>query len=41
MKNKLPISDLTSDVDKKEAEILIQKFEQDNKDKYINAQGVN
>jgi hypothetical protein len=32
-KNKLPISDLTSDVDKKEAEILIQKFEQDNKDK--------
>lgn len=32
-KNKLSISDLTSDVDKKEAEILIQKFEQDNKDK--------
>jgi hypothetical protein len=32
-KNKLPISELESDVDKKEAEILIKKFEEDNQDK--------
>ena len=32
-KNKLPLSELTSDIDKKEAEMLIKKFEEDNKDK--------
>lgn len=32
-KNKLPISDLTSDTDKKEAEMLIKQFEQNTKDK--------
>jgi hypothetical protein len=32
-KNKLSISDLTSDIDKKEAEILIKQFEQTTKDK--------
>lgn len=32
-KNKLPLSDLTSDIDKKESEILIQQFEQNNKGK--------
>ncbi len=32
-KNKLPLSDLTSDVDKKEAEMLIKQFEVNSKDK--------
>jgi cobaltochelatase CobS len=32
-KNKLPMSDLVSDVDKKEAEMLIKQFEQNTKDK--------
>jgi cobaltochelatase CobS len=32
-KNKLSMSELESDVDKKEAEILIEKFEEENKDK--------
>lgn len=32
-KNKLPLSDLTSDIDKKEAEILIKQFELNSKDK--------
>lgn len=32
-KNKLPLSDLTSDTDKKEAEMLIKQFEQNTKDK--------
>jgi hypothetical protein len=32
-KNKLSISDLTSEIDKKEAEILIKQFEQTTKDK--------
>jgi hypothetical protein len=32
-KNKLKLSDLTSDIDKKEAEMLIKQFEQNSKDK--------
>jgi hypothetical protein len=32
-KNKLPLSDLTNDTDKKEAEMLIKQFEQNTKDK--------
>jgi hypothetical protein len=32
-KNRLKLSDLTSDIDKKEAEMLIKQFEQNSKDK--------